>query len=137
MYYELVITIAKQHVLLTFHLFLYSIHCQLEFIARPSLFCLFILHYRTLDFIHAYLFYDFVCNQNCFKNILKTFTACLNKVYRVLSTILKFFTDFAFSRLSADRQFINSAVKSLTFLYDVIFQILYFSIVLAHILPML
>ena len=94
-------------------------------IVRPSLFCLFILHYRTLDFMHIYLFFDLVRCQNCFKNIpLKTsfrrpcrclviyfyntllhrhlkFTASLNQVCRVRSMIVKFFVRFCVSRRPA------------------------------------
>ena len=56
-FYELVITIALlQHVPLTFHSFKHSIHCQLEFNVRPSLFCLFVLHYMQNFTLHAYIF---------------------------------------------------------------------------------
>ena len=50
-FYELVITIAC-----TFNSFKHSIHCQLEFIVCPSLFCLFITHHMQNFRLHAYIF---------------------------------------------------------------------------------
>ena len=54
------------------------------------------------------------------------FTACfINRVCRVRSTIPKFFVRFLRflqNRLTTDRQFINSVVKSLTFSHEAIYQ---------------
>ena len=59
LYYELVITIA-----LTAYIF------NLLFVlTQYTLSAGFILHYRTLDFMNTYLYFDLVCGQNCFKNI--------------------------------------------------------------------
>ena len=67
----LVITVPRHVVngmnfFLSFHL---THHTPSEFIVRPSLFCLFILHYRTLDFMHTYLFFDLSYCQKWFKTI--------------------------------------------------------------------
>ena len=54
------------------------------------------------------------------------FTAYLNRVCWVRSTIPKFFVrflwKFLYNHLATDRQFINNVVKSLTFLHEAIYQ---------------